>query len=212
MDCPICKCDLGYPEFEAIEQDTDISEDVFRLKCGHAFHNSCLCRALRTENKCPTCRQGPEREEEELRLIIGADGLLAISQDEDITLPSFNVAEARQVSDAINQLRSDFQLQKLRRQANIQEKKYRAIEQELLYQRRAFLKEAMSQFRSQYRQQFEKQKRVLRNTIKKVRLYELERLSQMPEMASVDFRKYIDFNLDSRVGADFGPLKKRFWI
>ena len=153
-NCPICKSDLGHLEFEAILEDTEISDDVFRLKCGHAFHNSCLCRALRTENRCPTCRQAPEIEDTELRLIIGADGLLAISQDEDVELPAFNVEEARQVSAAINELRSDFALQKLRRRANIQEKKYRALEQELLFQRSLALKEAMSQFRSAYRSEF----------------------------------------------------------
>jgi len=211
-NCPICKCDLGHLDFEAVDQDTEVSEDVFRLKCGHAFHTTCLCHALRVENRCPTCRNGVDSEVQELQIVLGPDGLLTISHNDDIQLPDFNVDEARQVSSAINSIRSDFQLQKLRRRANIHEKRYRALEQELMFQRSAMLKEALSKFRYEYRAIFEKEKRGLRAIIKKVRLYEIQKLSEMPEISALDYRKYLDFNLDSRVGTDFGPLKTRFWV
>jgi hypothetical protein len=61
-DCPICVESLGRCEDELIQnytqpgEDADVSDNVFRLKCGHAFHCNCIVRQLRLKNECPVCR------------------------------------------------------------------------------------------------------------------------------------------------------------
>lgn len=61
--CAICFESLG-PSLEAYVKDTtediDVCENVFRLKCGHAFHTNCVVRSLRMTPQCPSCRSSNE--------------------------------------------------------------------------------------------------------------------------------------------------------
>lgn len=62
-DCQICFTQLDAKDESLLAQDPlckedkDVSDTVFRLSCGHAFHTACLIRSFRAQVRgCPTCR------------------------------------------------------------------------------------------------------------------------------------------------------------
>eukprot|EP00927_Polykrikos_kofoidii_P054017 TRINITY_DN48512_c0_g1_i1.p1 TRINITY_DN48512_c0_g1~~TRINITY_DN48512_c0_g1_i1.p1 ORF type:complete len:614 (-),score=116.97 TRINITY_DN48512_c0_g1_i1:52-1845(-) len=54
-DCAICRCDLVDPA-QAAQTGNDMSERVFELQCGHAFHGRCLEQWFAQRPRCPTCQ------------------------------------------------------------------------------------------------------------------------------------------------------------
>lgn len=47
------------------EDSDEILEDCIRLKCGHAFHGTCVALAFRNAPECPVCRDSPHKQFEE---------------------------------------------------------------------------------------------------------------------------------------------------
>ena len=95
MDCPIC-CEAlgdGLTHFQSSSSDHDVSETVFRLSCGHTYHNACIIRHLRQSKECPTCRGVKTKPDESETLddsdSADADYILEIGSDGAIRVRAF---------------------------------------------------------------------------------------------------------------------------
>lgn len=54
-ECPVCQAEMTIPAFEAASCDTSTETEI-RLKCGHAFHATCIALSFRNSSECPVCR------------------------------------------------------------------------------------------------------------------------------------------------------------
>lgn len=54
-ECIICKRGLMEPSYETLSDNKNIQNDTEILigKCGHMFHDDCLCKWLKTSDCCP---------------------------------------------------------------------------------------------------------------------------------------------------------------
>jgi len=218
MDCPICKCDLGFPDFVASSEDHEESEQVFRLKCGHAFHNACLCRALRTDHGCPMCRGTLEETAADgitnMQIVVDADGLLTlqtVQTEPDVAETTFDLAEARRVNEALTAVGSVTSVQKARFKVNKATRKYRLLEHSLFKERATTLRKALDDFRDKHRNVFDKERRNLKRTLRSLRHIETAEVAKV--LNDVDLSSYINYEVGAHVGNNetFGPLKHSFW-
>jgi tRNA U54 and U55 pseudouridine synthase Pus10 len=53
--CAVCQTDMTIPAFESATWDTSTETEI-RLKCGHAFHATCIALSFRNNSECPVCR------------------------------------------------------------------------------------------------------------------------------------------------------------
>ena len=151
-DCPICADALGKPEDAFLHYepsctvDRDVNESVFRLSCGHAFHNACLVRHLRKSHDCPSCRRTLADIEEPLDEFI-----LEIDSMGQVNLRNVNVAtpEVPWASiGTLNELRvKNKQVQKARRKLNSAKRAYVDMEHRLIQKRARMLRETLQKFR-----------------------------------------------------------------
>jgi hypothetical protein len=221
MDCAICHSTLGFADFvHGCEEDREESPEVFRLRCGHAFHNGCLCRSLRNDAGCPMCRGtltvvAANVEEQQLRIVVDADGLLTIRtedvEEEDIAETTFNLEEARVVSESLNTVGRISYVQKARARVNVATKEYRKMEHTLFRARAAFLKSAIDDFRKTWRSPFEKVRKNLKRKLKSLKTIETEEVFKV--LPDVNLDSYINYDVEPHVGNKdtFGPLKHTFW-
>lgn len=219
-ECPICKGDIGCAQFVQSADDHEESEEVFRLKCGHAFHNACLCRALRSDQGCPMCRGTLEETEiglqgvQTMQIVVDADGLLTIQQIQDVPDvegTTFDLIEARQVSEALSAVGTVTSVQVARCAVNKATRAYRTEEHSLFKERAIVLRKTLDQFRAAKRGAFDKVRRKLRRTLKNLKKVEKEEVSKI--ITGVDLDNYINYDVEPHVGNKdtFGPLKHSFW-
>lgn len=137
-DCPICAEPLGEAQSDIAhfqsecDKDSDVNSKVFRLSCGHAYHNACLVRHLRTHRECPTCRGVSDEGQAASALEnlwnsdipIDLDMILEINSQGQLNVHTANVTNATPVTrvpswnalQTINNLRTrNKQVQKARR-------------------------------------------------------------------------------------------------
>jgi len=238
-ECPICQDTLGpsTETFVRCDEDTEVSEAVFRLECGHAFHTHCLIRSLRVSKGCPVCRKVVHGSEErnEGRAI---DANIVVNMDGSITL-QFNEERETEEMDINNQIRDLLEsqvesatslidvLETVRRQPNIQlvrarsnrvYRSYRAFETHLMQKRKEMLDEAMSEFRRSYLEPFHAVYRSMKRALRKVKMAEETAIrAQWPERAETilqNLRQLTgEYTVEGHVGnmGLFGPLRRRFW-
>lgn len=94
-ECPICVEPLCEEDgngngpianYTSPGEDQDVTANVFRLKCGHAFHCNCIVRQLRLKNECPVCRdQGSAAQSGQFTIAI---------TNQTITIPLNEIIEA----------------------------------------------------------------------------------------------------------------------
>jgi hypothetical protein len=219
MDCAICHSTLGIADFvQGCNEDREESPEVFRLRCGHAFHNGCLCRSLRNDSGCPMCRGTAgeiAQDEQQLRIVVDADGLLTIRtedvEEEDVAETTFNLEEARVVSESLNTVGRLTNVQKARARVNLATKEYRKIEHTLFRARAAFLKSAIDDFRATWRSPFEKVRKNLKRKLKTLKTIETAEVFKV--LPDVNLDSYINYDVEPHVGNKdtFGPLKHTFW-
>lgn len=225
-DCPICQVSLGCAAFQQTSDDTEVSENVFRLKCGHAFHNGCLCRALRLENGCPLCRtaaiDGDEEDITEMDIVVDADGNLQLRVSNDDGglngAPAMNVEEAREALDLMDTARRDPSVQRARAEANRAKQRYRRFEAELQKARRKAVSEAVDGFRGAWRDKFESERRSFRRALRRVRRAEINAIEKASGLEGrekflrmLETYRPTDYCVEGPGYSSFGPLKRKFW-
>ena len=220
-DCPVCQCDLGLKAFDATEKiDKEEGSDAFRLSCGHAFHNGCLCRALRLDNACPVCRHSAV-ESENINITINPDGTIEVHgvqmDREDVEVE--DVTALADIQSRLEVVRKMSKVQKARANLNKEKKKYRACEKKLMQQRATYISEALVSLR-RHRETFEATRRNLRRSLRHVRKLETNSfLEGFPENEREAWTQKLDAHfgtsfdltavMDNR--GTFGPLKHSFW-
>lgn len=237
-DCFICRVDLGVPAFVAPgpnEEDLEVSSEVFRLRCGHAYHNGCLCRALRGDSGCPVCRGrvGPVPgsavlDDGEWTLQFTADGTAVIRMsvddgerdypDEGLDAfqgpPMDEFERASAFVTALESVRSLAPIQMLRREVNQEKKRYRKLVRELMDLRAQHIGEALRSFKQAQHARFKEARRALKRRLRRLQNAELDRLRALNPQFVDDSRLFGPGEWDIARLADldiFGPHKHKFW-
>lgn len=223
-DCAICRTDLGFLAFEKCSSDQEVSDLVFRLKCGHAFHNGCLCRALRGQDSCPTCRESKTEEVREFEFQVGSDGniVITVPQDGEADGPINNFVTGIRDVMAVNvYIDRNSKVQAARSAANKAHRRYRAAEKSIMNRRCELIKDALQRLGHEKRDFFNKEKSMYLYKLKDLRLSEKEAakryIEDHPETESAldDVMSMIDESTSIKARADnqntLGPLKTRFW-
>jgi len=151
-----------------------------------------------------------------LRIVVDADGLLTIQTDAssegpDVPEATFNLEEARVVSESLNAVGRVPDVQKARARVNKATKAYRKMEHNLFRARASFLIDAVDDFRLTWRRPFEKVRKDLRRTLKSLKVVETKEVAKA--LPAVDLSEYINYAVEAHVGNKdtFGPLKHSFW-
>lgn len=228
-DCPVCKTTLNEPAFLASNaEDIEVSDTVFRLKCGHAFHMDCLCRCLRLNSQCPVCRQTAGADAGSATGAVGgaAGTYLEIELDQagnitGINAPGLepeasdvNYAVATEMSKVIEQTGRNHGVQLKRKAFKLAKKKYRKLELELLVERAQLLKTTMRKFKDKYHNEFESAREHLNKrlkALKKAEMAEAAKIAPHLNMSSATINDFVSYDLNDILGHGFGPLDKRFW-
>lgn len=219
MECLICQCDLGVAAFVAPNATSVDCEDgpAFRLKCGHAYHTNCLCRALRLDAACPMCRNTQPVEDNSIRMTM-RDGVIEFSLGMEAYEEVVYDAVGPQAPDSIgarfletfDETQKDPRVQRARAAVNKAKKYYRQVEASIMRARASALSDTLAQFRRVHQRNFEEARRGLRRA-----LHKLKACESVPIEAALgpEVRKYIEpYTVDFWVGNnDFGPLKRSFW-
>jgi len=236
LNCPVCYSSLDCHAYESrVQDDSEVSDSVFRLKCGHAFHSNCLVRSFQVDASCPVCRNASLGQRRRLRgdqleaeFIVRPDGSLELvfdnyDNDASDTESPLQAILGSQLSDAVtflNCLKSvqrSSHVQTVRYQANRVKEEYRDLERFLKKERHTQIQKVFDTFRRRHWSAFAHQRHKLKQALRNVRHAERETLQQMfPENAQLiqDFDKFSsEYTVDVVVGNQgmFGPLKKSFW-
>jgi uncharacterized protein (DUF433 family) len=161
-DCAICRTDLGTLAFEKCSSDQEVTDLVFRLKCGHAFHNGCLCRALRAQESCPSCRETKNTDTaREFEFQVGTDGniIITVPQDAEADGPINNFVTGIRDVMAVNVfIDRSSEVQSARAAANKAHRRYRAAEASIMNRRCELIKDALQRLGHEKRDFFNKEK------------------------------------------------------
>ena len=208
--CTICLDEIKCSAFTETATDDVVDANdstCLRLKCGHAFHTSCIVSNFRVGGGCPTCRE-PLREESHNPLELLAE----LANDFLETSGTLDDARAhlRRVSP---------QIQEARRKMNIVRKEYRKLSQELIKDRARIVKDALKVFRKDNRSKFVKTFDSLKRSLEGVK--EVERSALLQHHTPEEVAEYMEavesFDYDAeelmatRDLNSMDPLEKRFW-
>ena len=205
QECPICRSDMGHTVFELSNEDGPIGEGVLRLRCGHAYHGTCIAMAFRAGVQCPMCRDNPDEEEYEPveRNLENA----VFSHIENIT------ASMRQTTYVQTHVG---QVQAARARYNKERKKLSEYMERLNQQRHRCLAEALKRFREEHRNQFEKARKKVQRTLGDIRQKEWEALdSYYGTTAAKETLALLDrsgvYSLEHQMTFARNAFRKSFW-
>lgn len=203
-ECPVCHDSMGSSKaYTAAAEDGEESSDVFRLKCGHAFHTACLCHSLRMDTGCPLCRSTASE----------VEGLLEDEPTEVLTLEVANGVLA-DVTRAVMTASERTDIQRARARVHRRLRTYRQMERQLCTRRAALIKGALAQFRAEEYQSFRRGCVKLKRELRSLWQLEREATGQIIGPSAVDAIESIfgtGYALESWAPSAFGPLRPRFW-
>lgn len=219
-DCPICHVDLGAPSYVKVTEDSEVNELVFRLKCGHAFHNGCLCRALRTDAHCPVCRNS-EPQTEEFNFTVDESGNITMEQEAPEFIATF-LGGVNSMVHCMRHVDDDPDVQVERARANRAHKAYRKCEIDVSRARKRLIDKALNELRSAKRDTYDTASSKYRKTLRRLRLVEITSAQRfvggrtdISVEDAEELYKCIEESTSIRTRANnngaFGPLKNRFW-
>jgi hypothetical protein len=194
-----------YKAFERATEDREESSEVFRLKCGHAFHTACLCHSLRLDNGCPLCR-GTASE-------VALDAEYDDQAEEVLTLEVAN-GVLSDVTRAIMTAGSRPDIQRVRARIHARIRTYRHMERHLCTRRAQIIRDALQQFRAQEYANFRRKCSRLKRDLRQLWRMEREATGVIIGSSAVDAIESIfgsGYALESWVPSGFGPLRPRFW-
>lgn len=215
-ECGICIEPMStskfIPPFGLTEDEVDSKDpSCIRLRCGHAYHNTCCIGAFRAGFACPSCREAVPSRVEEYEIYV--------LEDEE----SFSV-ENQQMDSLRARLRtSNKDIRDARRNLKSKTKEYNIMCESLRAERKKYISNALREFRDSKRSEYIKVSRNVKAAISRVEKEETRALikSFPTESAKEDVRVYIDqvrpYDYDpfehmrckDEDAAD--PLLERFW-
>lgn len=236
MDCGICLEEMKTSSFIVPDPDIGKEDEVdkqdatcIRLKCGHAFHASCICTSFRAGMACPVCRdsvtnnqvpniQGFQLENGAFNFTINGavvNGTVELDPEEEDNPELDRMDEERTKirvrNYAVKKARSEFK-------KNL--RNYRQMCESLRSERKKIISNALVEMKNAKREIFMKTSESVRKSLRKVEDIErksLMRISENPEEVRSYFRAVREFDYDAHElmrckdpdSAD--PLQKKFW-
>lgn len=225
-DCPICVEGLGFPNQVNLGEagaDHDVTENVFRLKCGHAFHCNCIVRQLRLKNECPVCRdQGPQQNQFTIAI---TNQTITIPLNELFQEDNTNNVVNAPVWNNLHQMndlrRTNGRVQRQRSHLNRVIHEQTELEKILLDERAHILRNSLQKFEKDWHPRQDHMCRKLQRELRKTRRIEFEELSKKegPAQAQTLFN---DLNLDAyeqsvrsvarrHIEPILDPSRRSFW-
>lgn len=205
MSCAVCQNEITTETYEKNECDKIDSKDpsCLRLKCGHAFHATCVLETFRNGFGCPICRESLRNEEE-------PELLPLFEEDETITRMDLQR----------NRLRStNKKIRKARRELKKSTKEYKILCESLKTKRAAVIKTALKDFKKEQFKEYKKLKLTVAKHLTEVKNLELNELAKRNSESDVEnytsFAIEFDYSLYEHLRClDFfaeDPLSRKFW-
>ena len=205
MECAICIESMCTKTYVAPNEEDDDIVDEFdktcnRLKCGHAFHSSCIFTSFRAGLGCPSCRESSKEHE-----------LDSVDEEDPIVL-------------RIDAKRTDLRtklpiIRKARQDLNKKSKTYRLLCEQLRHDRKKCIKEALKEFnflnKSNYRKVAD-EVAVSLSRVERIEISELKKVVNPDEVDTyIESVKDFDYNTIEymRCKDDYAedPITERFW-
>lgn len=202
-ECPICKTSMGVADFEKGTTDDDAGESHVRLRCGHAFHGTCLALSFRNNAECPVCRDSPFKHMDEALENVMVEVNARVSEI-DASLRQRQYVQ-----------RHNPKLQRMNRRFHELEKDFQKEVSSLERKRKALMAEAIKHFRQDNRNTFEDTRKKLQKQLSKVRSAEWHALCEIyGETEAKKTLEFLDASGAYSVQHLFGEqevFRKRFW-
>jgi hypothetical protein len=194
---------MGVADFVKGTTEDDAGESHVRLRCGHAFHGTCLALSFRNTAECPLCRDSPFHQMDE-------------------TLENVMVQVNTRVSEIDASLRQRVyvqrhnpKLQRMNRRFNELTTDFQKEVSDLERKRKALMAEAIKRFRQDNRNTFEDTRKKLQKQLTKVRSAEWHALCEIyGETEAKKTLELLDAGGAYSVHHLFGEqeiFRKRFW-
>lgn len=241
-DCPICMTDLGpnNKAYDLTQTEKEISESVYRLLCGHAFHYSCifLYQHHDSVHGCPICKNFAVPAAAEAATGTAVNGaptnfasfdiitfdldgnVLSYESAADQDAPDpiqeeIELGTLRRAGDLLTQAGRNKGVQEARKNFNKSLKEYRVIETELKNERAKLVRTTLQTFTSKYRPKFQKSFKNLKKKLKALKDKEVSVVNTLD--STFDFTRdnapsYANYTIRDILDTSFGPLKRSFWI
>jgi len=201
MECAVCQCDMGVLQYKHSDADTNETDSVVRLRCGHAFHGNCIALALRSTGSCPMCRDGDNRE---------GDNRIQITLN-DLYDSFYDISSALNILHGIRNRKS---VQDSRHELNIQKRAFHEKVALMQSDRKRILRDALRDFRSKHRDSFDRIKNNYQKALSATRSAEYNALLELGEETANETLVILDANGVYSVRhkhADLAPFRNSFW-
>jgi DNA repair exonuclease SbcCD ATPase subunit len=193
---------MGVVAYEKVSSD-DAGDTHVRLRCGHAFHGTCLAMSFRNNAECPVCRDSPYKHLDETLETVLLE-VNARTQEIDTTLRQRSYIQ-----------RHNPKLQKLNARYNALEKDFQKEVSALEKKRKALVAKAIKTFREDNRDSFEDTKKKLQKHLTKIRSAEWHALCEVyGETEAKKTLELLDVAGAYSVAHIYGHqeiFRKRFW-
>ena len=212
MTCAICIEDMKCSAFTQPSEDDRVDEDdatALRLKCGHAFHASCILQAFRSGISCPTCGSSPRNLNDILQ-----EAVDAVQESDQQWLAADLLRE--QVR------RTNPEVKRVRTFLNKSRKKYNVLVQDLVATRSRIVKSALLDFRKTRKADHCNQVQSLQRSLDIVRDAETKAMIDSGDLTEEAIRAFMEQygENDYRVECVFeapdmnqpDPLDRAFWL
>lgn len=214
--CSICIEDMKCASFTAARDDDEIDADdplALRLKCGHAFHVSCIMASFRATStaNCPTCRPGQSRTMNDV--LQEAVDMVNMESDNQFLLADLIRDNVRVRNPAVRKARSHFKKVL---------KKYNGLAQDLVSNRSRIVREALKSFRAEKKQHYSTQVQLVQNALNSVKHAEREAMLATGDLTEDAVDDYLDNACEWDYRANYvaqrgdenqpDPLDRSFWF
>lgn len=200
-DCAVCQCDMGVVQYCPSEADKTESDSVVRLRCGHAFHGTCVALSLRSTGGCPMCRDKT----------VDNEGAVEISLSD--LYESFR--DVSSALDVVQTTRTRKEVQQERKELNRCRKAFHEKISSMQTHRKRLLRDALSDFRRTHRDAFERTKHKYQIALSNVRGAEYRAMADLygddvalDTLASLDSSGVYSVR---HAHADSPPFRNSFW-
>jgi len=224
MDCSICYTTMNVAQFDTSrKEEIELSETVFALACGHAFHTNCLCRALRMQTSCPLCRNdeqgvtnvstgqlriGPNNE---IELTWGSDDD-TMEDEVGFSRSRISLERAEKVVTVMNQVAAIPERQHFAARVNKEIKRCRTYENEIIRERRKLLGQSLEELRRTHHKTYIEKRRRVKKALQFLRVNDEKHIRKMDNSEEIlqDVNVYRNdlYSVDAIVGVDLG---RSFW-